>query len=790
MSKHWAQSDSRPVFTNPWRQTPPFRSVPDAPDGKIAHTLTACTRCRQTVSRSYIVQLRERAHALEREIEEAEKEVRHAADAELMVRSAGRIKFAPSDEPRYLGPSSGIAITRLVMELAKQNTDSKSIKDVVPEMTAQEIRDMFAKESSKPTSKVYPMISSVPQDSLPPQELTYKLIDLYMVKGQAMLPVLHEPTFRQDADDVFSVSKDPVQNFQLRMVIAISMQKLSPEYAGLADSYYLAALPYFERSLQRMDLRSLQCLALIAQYSLVTPTRTASYWVVGAAAKLTQELGLLEENTITTAPTGEALDTLEVDMRRRLAWVVITMEFGLAHSLGRPSSLCISHDHLDIKFPELVDDRFITRQGILPGAKPILAKCIAIHFFKMRLLQAEIRRTLYLNKRESPSTDQDPWFSCILAKLDHWVESCPKEDGGSGLSKTWFVGRKNTIIVMLYRPSPQIPEPSVDAARKCYDACAFNVKMHRDQMTTGSVDLTWASTQALFMAISTMLWTLSYPDIRKEHHIEEVKSFLQIALEAVAISALRWPGCESALQLYRSLIAACLKAYDTAESFVVHTPSTQPSPISVQEGNTPPVMSSPSARSQYSTQTVISSGATASDFHSRGPSVEPARENTPNQDQSTLPTPQPPSTTFNNSSHASVYPTSQPSNKQSSRQNYYHNRQPYNPIYTTYGDPNFDPSTPFNAFPSVVPSFPGWDPSYTTVATTANIGDYVEANNDPAFWMGPFGDQYSQYSNQPGPWRGRTLSQEEQIELMDSLADNIPDVSALLTSDATIYYRS
>lgn len=136
------------------------------------------------IPRTYIVQLQEKARALEQEIHEAEKEVQHAADAELMARGAGRIKFTPTDEPRYLGPSSGIAITRLVMELAKQNTDSKSIKDVVPEMTAQEIRDMFTKESSKPTSKVYPMISSMPQEELPPRELTYKLIDLYMVRGK------------------------------------------------------------------------------------------------------------------------------------------------------------------------------------------------------------------------------------------------------------------------------------------------------------------------------------------------------------------------------------------------------------------------------------------------------------------------------------------------------------------------------------------------------------------------------------------------------------------------------
>lgn len=99
------------------------------------------------------------------------------------MRGAGRIRFKDNDEPRYLGASSGIAITRLVMEMAKQNTDSKSIKDVVPELTAHEIKAAFAQEDSKPTSKIYPMISSIPQASLPPQNLTYKLIDLFVAKG-------------------------------------------------------------------------------------------------------------------------------------------------------------------------------------------------------------------------------------------------------------------------------------------------------------------------------------------------------------------------------------------------------------------------------------------------------------------------------------------------------------------------------------------------------------------------------------------------------------------------------
>lgn len=101
-----------------------------------------------------------------------------------MARGAGLIKFKETDESRFLGPSSGIAITRFVMDMAKQNTGSKSIKEVVNENTAQQIKSVFDIESQKPTSKVYPMISSVAEPDLPPRQLTNKLIDIFIAKGK------------------------------------------------------------------------------------------------------------------------------------------------------------------------------------------------------------------------------------------------------------------------------------------------------------------------------------------------------------------------------------------------------------------------------------------------------------------------------------------------------------------------------------------------------------------------------------------------------------------------------
>ena len=221
------------------------------------------------------------------------------------------------------------------------------------------------------------------------------------------------------------------------MVIAISMQNLDSKFAGLADSYYLAALPFLALAMEPMNLGTLQCFALIAQYSVVTPTRTASYWVVGLASRLCQELGISEEATIGLASGRPPCNALEIDMRRRLFWIITSMELGLAHSLGRPSAFGTSFDHIDVKFFECVDDCFITPFGVSAPSPPSNKKSTSIHFMKMRLLQAEIRRKLYLKKRSEPKDDQDPWFVAMQQKLKDWLSASPENDNDSGLNATW-----------------------------------------------------------------------------------------------------------------------------------------------------------------------------------------------------------------------------------------------------------------------------------------------------------------------------------------------------------------
>lgn len=120
---------------------------------------------------------------LEQELIQSSEDSEVPLDAEVLMRGAGLVRVEENNESRFLGPSSGIAMTRLVMELAKQNSSTKSIKEIVPETKAKQIKNKFVKESSKPSSKVCPLISSVAAPTLPTKELTDALVEIYNRKG-------------------------------------------------------------------------------------------------------------------------------------------------------------------------------------------------------------------------------------------------------------------------------------------------------------------------------------------------------------------------------------------------------------------------------------------------------------------------------------------------------------------------------------------------------------------------------------------------------------------------------
>ncbi|KID77083.1 Transcriptional activator protein acu-15 [Metarhizium brunneum] len=613
----------------------PQRSNDDLSDDdgsghRVAHTLTACCRCRQRktrcdpslprclpcersgsiceyldtakgkkINRYYVIKLQDRVRALEAELAHyTDDENDYPKTTEDIVRPGGMIRLKASDETsRYLGPSSGIAMTRLLMEEAKRYTASNRISDLIPEVRARSQARMQSIQMTGPPNgrkKSYPMLSEGPADGLPSRATMDKLIELFIQKSQVFWPVLHEKNFERDMEAVYNGDEDPYKNFVLRMVIAIALQKFDSQYAGLADSYYLAAMQYAEAVIRPKDLRTLQCLVLIGHYSLLTPTRTPVYYVIGLATRICQQEGLTDEQTITT---GYNLDEQTIDMRRRLAWIVAVMDFGLSYHMGRPSGFATGNDKVDVSIFSTVDDEHITANGISAGPTSP-RKAFAAHFYQCRELQAEIRRNLYEQKRHQPNNDSYPWFDSIEKKMKSWLDAAPSH---IQWGPSWCATFYHHTRVVLYRPSPQVPQPSARAATICFESSAFVINLAEKQMSSGFFSITWLLLLMLTSCLNALLWSTSYPEVRQAHSRQEVEDLVARALACLEKCAERWPGTRYTAQLYNVISKACLQSYDRAPDSQ-HPMFSFASPSSVAEPQSSPdsyVQTGPSQQLPY-----------------------------------------------------------------------------------------------------------------------------------------------------------------------------------------------
>lgn len=106
---------------------------------------------------------------------------------EVLVRDAAVVSIKETSERKFLGSSSGIYMTRLVVRLAKQALGAKSVSNVI---SAERLRSVSARntqEESLPTSRIfqeqYPVLSSYATTNLPDRPLCDMIMQLYNIKG-------------------------------------------------------------------------------------------------------------------------------------------------------------------------------------------------------------------------------------------------------------------------------------------------------------------------------------------------------------------------------------------------------------------------------------------------------------------------------------------------------------------------------------------------------------------------------------------------------------------------------
>lgn len=148
--------------------------------------------------------------------------------------------------------------------------------------------------------------------------------------------------------------------------------------------------------------------------------------------------------------------------------------------------------------------------------------------------------------------------------------------------------------IFLFHPTPQLPQPSLDATIRCYDSSAKGIHLQKKMYDEKTIEFTWVYLHQIYTATLTLIWALYNKGVRELHRKKDVESNFEISLSLLTVLAERWPGTEAAADLFARLAQAALQNYTTDQenspksihsSPPSHSTATSPSP----QKESPPV---------------------------------------------------------------------------------------------------------------------------------------------------------------------------------------------------------
>ncbi|KAJ5578612.1 uncharacterized protein N7459_007576 [Penicillium hispanicum] len=549
-----------------------------------------------------------------------------------LVSNIGMVSVQGTSDPRYLGSTSGISFARVVFaavrsslpgnmpERAPIRTSERLPQTAAAGPGAGTMRDSFFGLQTRPMMK---------HAAFPDRELAERLVDLYFEHANPQMPILHRGDFMELLDRTYQLeekSRSPRALYILNIVFAIgagiifedkpqSPDEENGEVRDRASSttkrprlsshqyqpeeYHASAIVHLESFLGSSSsegfggLEELQAVLLLASFALLRPVAPGLWYIVGVAMRLAVDLGLhyedgvgLDSGSKDGNQVQSRIDARERgrrewvrDLRRRLWWCVYSFDRLVATSVGRPFG--ISDQAISTDFPSMVDDKYITKSGLLspPDGAPTY-KHVAFHYFKLRLLQSEIHDVLQYQQARAVRRRTDTpailphaeltspflqgfdsfrsWRHDVHRRLVEWRESAPtRADTGVRFSIELLELNYWQAIILLYQQSLTVPAelageltPADDVSSPSFshvdegdeeDYVYLNVaeagqkviRIYRQLHRVRLLNYTYLATHHIFMAGISFLYAIWHSPLVRSHLTLDEVDFTVLAATSV-----------------------------------------------------------------------------------------------------------------------------------------------------------------------------------------------------------------------------------------------------------------
>ncbi|KAJ9155239.1 Positive regulator of purine utilization [Pleurostoma richardsiae] len=385
--------------------------------------------------------------------------------------------------------------------------------------------------------------------SLPSKETAQNLVNAYFQRTGMTMPLLHEPTFQQKLELLYSMPQTinltnthtaadaRIAVFFVLEVFAVALlllQKQDPPRVPtwLADRYHKTAVMALSEVGVPHDIEGVQALLLVGQYSHYHPT---------------------------------AWNAWKIDTMRRVFWVAYSMDRNLSTTMCLPS--CLSDGAISTNFPSEVDDRYITSDPRLATDGPVSAhKHINLHYCRYRKIQSEMQTVLF----QAPSPPYQPidlerWQQEMQGRLEAWYKDSPLAENLSSLEKgvteTFEVNYHNAVFY-LYRPCPNIPTPSSPQLVAMTQAATNMIRLYRQFFREHKLNIYWQAVENLYSAGTALMYAYGHSSkVRELLTFRSLESLVHTCSSALWGMVERFPafkGRRDAFDLAASRILADL----------------------------------------------------------------------------------------------------------------------------------------------------------------------------------------------------------------------------------------
>ncbi|CAD0082728.1 unnamed protein product [Aureobasidium vineae] len=504
------------------------------------------------------------------------------------------LSTSAAGERQYLGSTSGV----LFADLVRASVDVPHSRHPSPPIT------IHSEDSPEISEEIRP---DIPRE-LPPKKLARKLIQAYLDHDFLSYPFLTPLEIHRILDCLYGsgiASLTCYELFVIDMLFAISTAQVSKyDWRQLpsAESHHARAMSNIGGVLRLGGLQSLHAILLLCQYrtgSSIQDNSGSMWLLVGIAARMCFEMGLHKESAYQLTGPGDddatAKRYLLQESKRRSFWSVLCMDRITSLILGRPCA--IRDDDFDHVCP--MEDSTIIPS---PSADGHIMPFVFRHIVSYRLLCGRVVSALHRKKASDVSEQHVLQIRQELcADLEKWkqdveqlhLEQTPQTSSSCHLSMEWYDLLYSNAMLILWRPSPLLPDVSHDAKalQFIFESAKQSITIYASLHKSRKINYSWITLQSVFLAGLSYVYACgrhfrsrwrnpSEPSLQKDPTTIEVVNDTRACSNVLVAVSERWNALRNCHEVFDRLSDAILsdaiKLQTAQAQQMAHSMVTQP----------------------------------------------------------------------------------------------------------------------------------------------------------------------------------------------------------------------